>query len=651
MPRALAEERALVYSSAMAKPSYATLLRKALEAGSARNYEEAEGYLTRIIAETDGVPEAWLFLGRSRHAAGDPKRAVSAFRAFLTKVPDSHAGWFYLGRSYLSLGLARAAQRSFQRALDAGANHAELWTLLGLAELKLKRSSKAVACLEHALAMKPDDPRVFKAYGNALYVHALRLLSRGDADMARQMLSFVIDNGNDGPSARIYRSRAYRLQGQLAAAVQDLREAMAMAPDDSSIPMQAAAYYFALGRPDEALRMINQAGAELPGPADAPWTEDLLERWRAAVSLAQGDPRSALDAALARIKKGDKDAALRAIAAQANYELKRYDRAANHYRLACEADPASPDFRMGLSLSLWELGDLDGARSAAKSAAARGADRGDSEYVALLCDAKADARPEALLPRVQELLMARPGDPRLMFILAECQYKLGMPELAEGWLDHVVELQAGHELALLYRISVAESLGKTEAALDRYAAYMSAYPDNNKVRREFATLLMDTKRWGEAAALIEEGYAYASSGAATDAALALCYRNAGRYRDAAARYRMLLKEEPKNVEYLLGLAYSLDKSGARAIAMELLERGAAYIKKEAEPYLVLGVLRVRAKETEKAAEAFMKASELAPADPRALRNLARLYEQGGVPDLAARFRQSAERLEKPRKGC
>jgi tetratricopeptide (TPR) repeat protein len=626
-------------------------MQKAISAGNARSYEEAEGYLTRIIAETDSVPEAWLFLGRARHAGGDPMRAVAAFRAFLSKAPDSPAGWFYIGRSYLSLGLARAAHRSFQQALASGANHAELWTLMGLCELKLKRSAKAVSCLEHALAMKPEDPRVFKAYGNALYVHALRLLSRGEADMARQMLSFVIDNGADSASARVHRSRAYRLQGQLAAAVQDLREAMALSPDDNSIPMQAAALYFALGRPDEALRMINQAGAELPGPADAPWTEDILERWRAALSLAQGDPRSALDAALARIKKGDKDAALRAIAAQANYELQRYDRAANHYRLACEADPASPDFRMGLSLSLWELGDIDGARACAKAAAARGADPGDSDYVALLCDAKAGARAEALLPRVQELLMARPADPRLMFILAESQYKLGMPELAERWLDHVVELQADNELALLYRIAVAESLGDSEAAIERYAGYMAKYPDNTKIRREYAAVLMDAKLWNDAATLIEEGYAFGLAGKTADAALALCYRNAARYRDAAARYRMLLKEEPKNVEYLLGLAFSLDKSGARAIAVELLERGAAYIKKEAEPYLVLGVLRVRAKEAEKAAEAFMKASELAPADPRPLRNLARLYEQGGVPDLAARFRQSAERLEKPRKGC
>jgi tetratricopeptide (TPR) repeat protein len=635
----------------MAKPSYATLMQKALSAGNERKYAEAEDYLTRIIAETDNVPEAWLFLGRARHAGGDPMRAVAAFRAFLSKAPDSPAGWFYIGRSYLSLGLARAAHRSFQQALSSGANHAELWTLMGLCELKLKRSAKALSCLEHALTLKPEDPRVFKAYVNALYVHALRLLSRGEADMARQMLSFVIDNGADGAAARVHRSRAFRLQGQLAAAVQDLREAMDMSPEDSSIPLQAAALYFALGRPDEALRMINQAGAELPGPADAPWTEDILERWRAALALAQGYPRSALDAALARIKKGDKDAALRAIAAQANYELKRYDRAANHYRLACEADPASPDFRMGLSLSLWELGDIEGARAGAKAAAARGADPGDSDYITLLCDAKAGARPEELLPRVQELLMARPADPRLMFILAESQYKLGMPELAERWLDHVVELQADNELALLYRIAAAESLGDTEAAIERYAVYMAKYPDNNKIRREYAALLMDSTRWNDAATLIEGGYAYGSAGRTADAALALCYRNAARYRDAAARYRMLLKEEPKNVEYLLGLAFSLDKSGARALAVELLERGAAYIKKEAEPYLVLGVLRIRAKEAEKAAEAFMKASELAPADPRPLRNLARLYEQGGVPDLAARFRQSAERLEKPRKGC
>ncbi|OHD18705.1 MAG: hypothetical protein A2Y38_09345 [Spirochaetes bacterium GWB1_59_5] len=81
--------------------------------------------------------------------------------------------------------------------------------------------------------------------------------------------------------------------------------------------------------------------------------------------------------------------------------------------------------------------------------------------------------------------------------------------------------------------------------------------------------------------------------------------------------------------------------------MELLERGAAFIGKNSEPYLALGVLRARQDEAEKAAAAFLKASELAPADPRPLRNLAKLYAKAGIPDTATHFDERARALESP----
>ncbi len=635
----------------MAKVSYGSLLNKAIAEGSARRYAEAESILTRIIAETDALPDAWLFLGRALHAQGHPEKAIPSFKAYLYRLPDSAAGWFYLGRSCLSMGQFRDALRSFGKSAALGFDSAELWVMTGLAELRMRRSGKALECLERAVALAENDPRVFKVYCNALYVHAVRTLNAGDPEMARQMLSFAMEHGMDGAPTRIYLSRAYRQLGRLEDAIRELSMAMESEPGDPSMAMQMAALYLAIGRPDEAMRIVHGSGADLPGPEDAPWTEDMLERWRAAFALSSGDARTALDAAIARIRKGDKDAAIRALAAQANYELGRYQRAANYYRLAAGADPASADFRMGLALSLWELGDTEGARAAARVAASKGAARADSEYIALLCDAKTSADAERLLPRAQELLMARPGDPRLMLIVAQCQYKLGMPDLAERWLATVLELQPDNELALLYWISCAESAGNAENAYKRYRFYLERYPDNAKVRKEFVEILMAAKLWNDAASILETGYAYGASGKGTEYTLALCYRNAGRYREAAARYRLLLKADPKNLELLLGLAFSLDKSGAAAIATELLERGAAFIKKEAEPYLALGMLYLRRKNVEKAVNAFTRASELAPADPRPLRSLARAYRISGVRELADRFSERAGRLENPRKSC
>ncbi len=635
----------------MAKTSYATLFDTALEAGARRDYAEAETTLTRIVAETDAMPEAWLYLGRARYALGDYGRAIPAFSTFLGYDPESAAGWFFLGRGYLAIGRNRAAAYSLQRAIDKGRAGADAWALLGFAELRQKRSAKAVACLERAISLAPNDHRVYRAYLNALYVHAIRSLARGQAAEAASMLGFVIDNGLDGPAQRLYRSRALRASGDVPSAVAELELAVRAEPDDPSLRLQLAALRFSAGDPDGAMAEIERSGVSLPEQRGAPWTADAVERWRVIVALRDGDYRTALKAALERIRRGDADAAIRAVAAQANMELGRYDRAAAHYQRAVEADPGAPDLRIGLALAKYELGDYQAARAAARSATARGAARDDSLYVELLCDVKTGVDPRASLPTAQALLRARPGDPRLMMALAECLYKTGEAALADGWFADVLRLWPSHELAMLYRVSVAESLGNDDDALERYGEYLASFPDNAAVRRDYIDALVAAESWDRAATAIEEGKAYGAIHG-SDGILAMCYRYSGRYREAAALYRSMLKSDPKNVELLLGLSYSLYRSGAKSAAIELLERGGAFIGRSAEPYLALGVLRARQNDSEKAAAAFLRASELAPADPRPLRNLAKLYAKAGVQSTADHFNERAEAIEtggKPRK--
>jgi tetratricopeptide (TPR) repeat protein len=598
----------------------------------------------KIVAETESLPEAWLFLGRARYALGDHDLALSAFSSFLSCRPDDPAGWFFTGRTYLAIGRAREAASCLQSAIDKGRNDAETWALLGFADLRMKRSGKAVASLETAVGLAPDDRRIFRAYLNALYIHAIRMLSGGKAREAAGMLDFVISNGLDGPAQRLYRARALRSEGRIPEAISEIDAAIAASPNDASLRLQAATLRFAAGDTEGAMNDINRSGATLPGQQGAPWTADAIDRWRALVALKEGNYKTALEAALNRIRHGETDAAIRAVAAQANYELHRFDRAAEHYRRAVEADPGSADLRMGLALSLWELHDYAGARKAAKSAAARGAPDSETLYLETICDVKTGVDPALILPKAQSLARTRPGDPRLMLALGECLYKTGNPDLADAWFTDVLLVMPQNELAMLYRISIAESLADDDSAIDRYGEYLAAYPDNSAVRKEYIDLLVRTRSWRRTAEAIEEGYAYGST-RGFDGILAACYRNIGRYREAAALYRIQLKGDPKNVDSLLGLAYSLYKSGAKAAAIELLERGAAFIGRNTEPYLTLGVLRARQGDAEKAAAAFLKASELAPADPRPLRNLARLYAKAGIAETATHFEERAAMLE------
>jgi tetratricopeptide (TPR) repeat protein len=544
----------------------------------------------------------------------------------------------------MSIGRTKEAATYLRYAIAKGRERADAWTLLGFCELRQRRSGKAVASLEKALELAPSDKRIFRAYLNTLHVHGIRTLNQGNAREAASIFGFVIANGLDGASQRLYRARALRTDGRINEAIKEMEAAIASAPDDAGLRLQLAALRFAAGDPEGGMAILQRFGQSLPVDSGLPWNAETIDRFRAIIALREGDPQTALDTALDRIRAGDNDAAIRAVAAQANLELGRHSRAVEHYRRAVESDPGAPDLRIGLAHALLEAGDFSAARAAAKAAAARGASAKETLYVETLCDATSGTAPEILLPKVQALLHSHPGDPHLLLTYAECLYKTGSPGLADSWFSDVLKIWPRHELSMLYRISAAESLDDEDSALIRYDEYLQVYPDNSAVRKDYIQMLTRTRSWAQAALAIEQGQAYGAL-QGSDQLLALCYRNAARYHEAAGLYRKLLRKSPRDVDALLGLAYSLFRSGATTIAIELLERGAAYIGKQPEPYLVLGVLRSRQGDSERAVTAFLKASELAPADPRPLRNLARLYKKAGVPETALRFEERAKALE------
>lgn len=622
----------------------ADLLRKALEAGSRRDYDSAVDLLTRIVSETDEFPQALLYLGRGLHARGELAKAIGAFRLYLDSPGAGGEGWFFLGRTYLAASRPLESARCLRKALELGAEGPETWALLGLAALRLRKSKAAVEALERAVTMAPDNPRVFRGYLNALFVHAVRTLNRGDADMARQMLSFVISNGLDGVPQRLWRSRAYRELRRIPEALADCRAALDAHPRDPGLLTLEALLLVADGNPEDAAAAATRLRSLWPETADVAWTEDSLERYRAVSLLREGDPQGALRAAVAILRRGGPDAGMRALAAEACSALDRFDRAAEHLSRALELDPGNPDLLFERAVCRWRLSDFPEALADFGRARRAGADADAVEYWSVLCRCRLGQRGPEIVESLQRMLRLRPADPPLMFALGEALYLDGRPDLARGWFDRTFRSDPGHEMAALYRISCGESLGDREGAFAAYADYLDRWPDNSSVRREYVGALLSARRYGEAAGAIEEGIPYESPVASDHAALAVCYRNTGRYREAGALYRSLLRASPGNEEFLLGLAFCLEKSGASSTAVELLSKGAPYVGKSG-PWSALGILQARKGRAEQALEAFRKASELDPEDPKPLRNLALLYEKTGLADLARKYKARAAALE------
>jgi tetratricopeptide (TPR) repeat protein len=630
-----------------------SLLDAAIKAGEARDYRKSAELLTLLLARSDSSPEALLYLGRARYALGEHGRAIEAFRRFLREGGEAAPGLFFLGRSYLAMGRAAEAARCLRKSLALDDRKAPSWAFLGAALLKLRKTKAAVDCLEKAIAIAPQDRTIYRGYLNALYARGVRLLARGDADMARQVLGFAIENGLDGPAIRLWRAKALREVGRLSEAIVDCEAALAAAPGDPSIRWVRSGLLLASGRQAEALHEFEAIRAQNPDLPALPSDDTSLRRLRASVAFREGRYKEAVSDCLPLLRMDPKDAALRSIAAESLRALGELERSREHWLRAIEAAPDEAQFRLGLALALFDLGDYASSLKAAERARRLGADAAEVDYYAALCRSRLGEDPARLVPLLQGLLRARTRagggpsrivqgpDPRLMFALGEALYRSGRPDLASGWFEKVLSLAPDHELSLLYRISVAESLEDEEARAEAYEAYLEAYPDNSKLRREYVAALSGRGDWAGAAVQLELGMPYGAMGERSRRLLAVSYRNAGRFREAAVAYRDLLREEPDSGELLVGLAYCLDREGQGEYALALLEKAPKACKSGPDPWILQAALYTRAGKNEAAAQALRSAIDRDRGNLRAWRNLTSLYRKQGLLELAANCEEEA----------
>ncbi len=622
------------------------LFDAAIKAGEARDYRKAAELLTLLLAQSDSHPEAFLYLGRARYALGEQGRAIEAFRRFLRDGGDSAAGLFYLGRSYLACGQAAEAARCLRKSVALDSRKAPSWAFLGASLLKLRRSKAAVDCLEKAIGLAPQDKSIYRGYLNALYARGLRLLARGEADMARQILGFAIENGLDGPAIRLWRAKSLRELGRFKEAIVDCEAALAAAPGDPSIRWVRSGLLLAAGRQAEALHEFEAIRAQHPDLPALPSDDLSLRRLRASVAFREGRYKEAVSDSLPLLRIDPKDAALRSITAESLRALGEFERARDHWLRAIEVAPDEGQFRLGLALALYDLGDYDASLKSAERARRLGAEAAEVDYYAALCRSRLGEEPARLIPLLQGLLRVRAkagegADPRLMFALGEALYRSGRADLASGWFDKVLSMAPDHELSLLYRISVAESLEDEDGRAAAYAAYLEAYPDNSKLRREYVSALSARGDWAGAAEQLERGLPYGEMGERSRRLLAVAYRNAGRYREAAVAYRNLLREEPSSGELLVGLAYCLDREGQGAYSLALLEKAPKAAKSTAEPWILQASLYSRAGRHEVAAKALRSALDMERGSERAWRALVALYRRQGLAELAANCEEEA----------
>ena len=187
-----------------------------------------------VLSRRGAVSEATV--GESFLEAGRWEKAVAALSLALESKVDNPRLRLARGRAFVRLGQYAKAEVDFANALkltsaNAGAQLAHIHTSIGKSFLEVGRWEPASVALTRALELKPDDPRLRLARGQALA--RLGQSQKAEADFIRAIECTRADAGAElidlwdlGHQQRILASALEAEPGQLPRAESEFREAL-----------------------------------------------------------------------------------------------------------------------------------------------------------------------------------------------------------------------------------------------------------------------------------------------------------------------------------------------------------------------------------------------------------------------------------------
>ena len=232
------------------------MFQQALKAGGERDYSKAVQLLNYIIVETDSIPEAFLYLGRSYHALGKYDSAVKMLKIYISYEENSAKGYFFLGRTYLSIDYTLKAARNLLKALTLSPDNPEIMGLLGVSLLKLKKINHAVSVLEEAVEIDPGNKSIYNAYLNSLYAKGVKEFFYGDPELSEQILEFLKKNGRNNDNIDLMLAVIEKEKGNYSKSLELYKSVIIRNPDDEMLKVQIIPILIKSGEQAEAARVI-----------------------------------------------------------------------------------------------------------------------------------------------------------------------------------------------------------------------------------------------------------------------------------------------------------------------------------------------------------------------------------------------------------
>jgi Flp pilus assembly protein TadD len=190
------------------------------------NFPEAEKLFRRAISLEPNASEALINLSRLYYLQGDYRRATGLLEEALKKEPENYLALNYLATVYFKRGNHELAERYYQASLKANPLLAGPWADLYLF-YRLNNRQEDAAVVEKEL-FKLDPQALTRLY----FQEAGRLFQETKYDDSLVVIAKGLNIESRSSSLYNLRGCVLKAKGDLVGALESLKEAWAIAPDD-----------------------------------------------------------------------------------------------------------------------------------------------------------------------------------------------------------------------------------------------------------------------------------------------------------------------------------------------------------------------------------------------------------------------------------
>ncbi len=251
------------------------LYQKAAEFEAAGKFVEAGGVYQELIRRYPKVPDNYVNLALSQAREKKFGQAVETLKKGLEASPGSDVLLVRLGHTYLVMEKLPEALEAMQQAAEVNPRCLDAFTVSVLIYERWGRLSDALAVLEKALAIEPENEFL-------RFSRARDLGMSGRVDEAIQAFSVL---ARDYPAEPIYFQNlgiAYGIKKDIDRAIENLEKAISLKPSPRSY-FNIAQAYEAKGRTADAIRALERFLADTgrENAADVKEAKEKLARLKA----------------------------------------------------------------------------------------------------------------------------------------------------------------------------------------------------------------------------------------------------------------------------------------------------------------------------------------------------------------------------------